>query len=497
MPNTTPPSPPRPPREPFTADFSEGLETGLYLALLELIDEGLIITGDETIIDANTAACRLLERDYRQLAGQPLATLFPSERAFLEARERLLIQGEMRGGLRVSLPGGRSRDMRFTAAARLRPGLHALILSPDIVAEAYSAGKVEKATDPDPDPVWPRLAAALEQPLIVLDEQGRIQALNAAAHRSFDGTARPQTGRPLSDFFETRWSAPHEVPSVHLRPLHAEHGYTARILPGPRPDWRLLLLPAEGGLHSSLPAAAAGQTLPAATESAPGKLAQALTDGTLRLRSQAGLDTRSGQPTATLIEAVWRESDTNEISPRAQAEQEGLAAAFDRWLITQALQEFPPLSGQPAPLCLALAGRPDAGLLTTLTETLRRSGQSGRSLELAFGSQALQNADSASLHALRDMQTGIVLDEVGEAPLAVRELARQHIDVLMLSPALVRTLTREESSEVLIDSAVELARRFKVELRACGVETAAESDFLSALGVAVQHGPLFNPQRRA
>ena len=65
----------KPSPEPFVADFSEGLETGLYLALLELIDEGLIITGDEVVIEANSAACRLLERDYREIAGQPLANL--------------------------------------------------------------------------------------------------------------------------------------------------------------------------------------------------------------------------------------------------------------------------------------------------------------------------------------------------------------------------------------------------------------------------------------
>ncbi|MDX5364289.1 MAG: PAS domain-containing protein, partial [Pseudazoarcus pumilus] len=171
-----PPRPDPPSHEPFIADFSEGLETGLYLALLELIDEGLIITGDEVMIDANSAACRLLERDYRQIVGKPLSELFPNERAFLEARDRLLIQGEMRGSIQIALPGGRRRDMRFIAAARLRPGMHALILSPDIVAEAY--GREHAGGE---DRVWPRLAAAISQALVVLDEGDRVQALNAPA----------------------------------------------------------------------------------------------------------------------------------------------------------------------------------------------------------------------------------------------------------------------------------------------------------------------------
>lgn len=112
----------------FVPDLSEGAEVGVYLALLELIDEGLIITGDEYIIDANSAACRLLGRSYRQLAGQPLADLFADGHAFLDARERLLIRGEARGALALILPDGRVHDFPYIAAPRLRPGIHAIVL---------------------------------------------------------------------------------------------------------------------------------------------------------------------------------------------------------------------------------------------------------------------------------------------------------------------------------------------------------------------------------
>ncbi|MDR2690642.1 MAG: EAL domain-containing protein [Azoarcus sp.] len=120
-----------PPNEPFVPDLSEGAEIGVYLALLELIAEGLIITSDERIIDANSAACRLLGRSYRQLAGQPLADLFADERAFLDARSRLLIQGETRGCLTLALPDGQTRTLPYIAAPRLRPGIHAIILGYD------------------------------------------------------------------------------------------------------------------------------------------------------------------------------------------------------------------------------------------------------------------------------------------------------------------------------------------------------------------------------
>ncbi|MCL2644434.1 MAG: EAL domain-containing protein [Betaproteobacteria bacterium] len=125
--------------ELFAPDFSEGTEVGVYLALLELIDEGLLITGDECIIDANSAACRLLGRSYRQLAGQPLADLFADEHTFLEARERLLIRGEARGTLRLVLPDGHVHDFPYIAAPRLRPGIHAIVLDHErLTSEAAS-----------------------------------------------------------------------------------------------------------------------------------------------------------------------------------------------------------------------------------------------------------------------------------------------------------------------------------------------------------------------
>lgn len=131
------------PAEPFVPDLSEGAETGVYLALLELLDEGLIITGDELILDANSAACQLLGRDYREVAGRPLSELFPSEEDFLAARARLFIEGERRGQLEFALPGCQVRTLSFISAPRLRPGMHAVLLSaPTGTTEDNAAGRI-------------------------------------------------------------------------------------------------------------------------------------------------------------------------------------------------------------------------------------------------------------------------------------------------------------------------------------------------------------------
>lgn len=448
-----PPQPPRadPPREPFVADFSEGLETGLYLALLELIDEGLIITGDEVMIDANSAACRLLERDYRQIVGKPLSELFPNERAFLEARDRLLIQGEMRGSIRVALPGGRQRDMRFIAAARLRPGMHALILSPDIVAEAY--GREHAGGE---DRVWPRLAAAIEQPLVVLDEGHRIQAMNAPAHRVLGVGGGDVVGRRIEDILDVHWPDEHDPPHARLA------GQSARILPGPRSGWRLLLL---GGT-------AAEQLAPAV---------RTLADVPLTL--EPVVDVRSGERVALAARL------DQAPAPRLDAEA---AAAANARLLRPALQEL--ASGRTPRICLAMAGMPDAELVSRVRAELARSGASATGLELGFDGALLHLAGAAGdavLDALRALGVRIALDDVGAAPLALAQLAAGRIDVLRVSETLVRALAHEEKAEAVIEAVASTAAVFGAELRLCGIHSAAERDFLAALGCPLQQGPLF------
>jgi EAL domain-containing protein (putative c-di-GMP-specific phosphodiesterase class I) len=226
--------------EPFLPDSSEGAETGLYLALFELFDEGLLITADELVLEANTAACRLLERDYGQIAGQPLAKLFPSERAFLDARARLFIQGETRGSLEVSLPGDRTRELRFIAAPRIRPGVHALILS-DRPAATEDVDRT--AGEAPSDTLWPRLAAALDQPVIVVDDKGRVAAANAAALHALDVARSELVGHALESCMDIAWPTADEPPIAHLKAAGRAESVAARVLPGPKPEWRLLVLP--------------------------------------------------------------------------------------------------------------------------------------------------------------------------------------------------------------------------------------------------------------
>jgi PAS domain S-box-containing protein len=243
-----------------TQEATDGAESGLYLALFELLDEGVIIASDEMILEANSAACRLLQRDYRQLAGHSLSILFPTERAFLNARARLFIQGEMQGHLQIALPSGEIRNLRFSAAARIRPGIHALVLSPDLYTQEPTNTKSTGSLTADM--LWPRLAAAIDQPLVVLDAQDRVMAANAAFLRSLGMTRDELVGFEITQKLAVSFPQAHERPRVKIETPAGQH-LEGRLLNGPQPGWRLLIL-------------ALGLPLPPALEVEEGRFHKAL-----------------------------------------------------------------------------------------------------------------------------------------------------------------------------------------------------------------------------
>lgn len=480
-----PPKPARPPHEPFVADFSEGLETGLYLALLELIDEGLIITGDEVMIDANSAACRLLERDYRQIVGHPLSDLFPSERAFLAARERLLIQGEMRGSIQVVLPGGRRRDLRFIAAARLRPGMHALILSPDIVAEAYGSGLA-----PAEDRVWPKLAAALDQPVIVLDDGGRVQALNASAARLPGIDGRDLRGETLEGIVAVEWPAPHEPPVAHVA------GMRARILPGPRGGWRILLL---AGAAESLPAPAEPTPCPTRPAYPPGNgIRLALEHGQFSLSLSPVIDARDGCTFGASAELIWDHPGRGLLGPRDYREEAlaaGLAAELDGHLIQCALEaaaQWPERRNERCTIAIRPTAADDQACAQLIEASLAASGVSPARIDLALSADTLARA-GMTVETLRRLGVGLALDQAGVDDFPLDALARGGFRALRIPAELVERLGHDEHAEGVIELLVNLAAGLRVELVACGVTSAAHRDFLVAIGCPLQQGALYGP----
>ncbi len=492
-----------PPEDPFIGDFSEGLETGLYLALLELIDEGLIITGDEVVLEANSAACRLLERDYRQIAGKPLADLFPSERAFLEARARLFIQGEMRGSLRISLPGGRQRDVRFIAAARIRPGVHALILSPDVIAETYSETRCA-------DSLWPRLAAALEQPVIVVDEADTVAAANAVALNTMGRDRASLVGHPARTCLDIEWPEPGAPQIARLRINDQPETVQARVLPGPRQGWRVLVLPTHGA-RQVVPDVAASRQRPAPDGILDPLL---LRDGKsidfrqLEIHFQPLIDTRDGRIRSGEALLRWSHPELG-LLPfgrfRNEAHERGILAQMGDWVLRTACTEaaaWPESDDRIPGLTVNIANDQvfDGSLAESIAVALDGSGINADRLELDFEAQILNEASEvvfSTLTALRRKGVRLAIDDFGLGLAYIPGLKHLPIGAIKLDRTLVGKVGRNEDSEAIVQAIAGMANILGLEIFARGVESKAQQAFLAALGCHLQQGPLFGPPMTA
>lgn len=486
-----------PASEPFVPDFSEGLESGLYLALLELVDEGLIVTGDEVVLEANSAACKLLEREYREIVGQPLAQLFPSDRDFIQARARLFIQGEMRGSLQLALPGGRRRTLRFTAAARIRPGIHALILSRDLLAETEPASSSRSA-----DALWPRLAAVLEQPVIVIDERGQVSAANAAALRGLNLDRDQLIGRALESCIAVRWPASGSTP---LARLTRSDGVVlvARMLPGPRSGWRMLVLPATTASPESTPGSALTAKPPRAANAPPQTMTrQAIEQGHLEIHFQPLVDARSGRVQGGEALLRWHHP-TRGLTPYGGItnliDDPAAIAGMSDWALQAACKQatsWPTDDDSPRRLTVNIArGQVIKGDLVSRVRTaLTTSGLAPSRLELDFDESILSDDEDlvrGILNELKQLGVQLAIDDFGRGSASIPRLRRYPLAAIKLDPALVSQVGHDEASESIVEAISSMATVLGLKVFARGVESAPQQAFLSALGCHLQQGPLF------
>lgn len=485
--------------EPFVPDFSEGLESGLYLALLELVDEGLIITGDEVVLEANSAACTLLEREYREIVGQPLARLFPSDRDFIHARARLFIQGEMRGSLQLALPGGRARNLRFVAAARIRPGIHALILSRDLLAEREQA-----PASPTPDALWPRLAAVLEQPVIVIDEQAHVSAANAAALSGLNLERDRLIGHALDSCIAVHWPKTGSTPLARLTRSDGTV-LVARVLPGPKPGWRVLVLPVTGrrggATHRPVRPADSLRLALAAVPAQP-PTPDAIENKQLEIHFQPLVDARSGRVQGGEALLRWHHP-THGLTPFGRiaslVDDPDSIASMSDWALQAACKEaarWVPDGGSPKILTVNVArGQLIKGDLIKRVETaLAASGLAAKRLELDFDESILTDDEDTILGilgALSELGVQLAIDDFGRGSTSIPRLRRYPLAAIKLDPALVRQVGHDEASESIVEAISSMAGVLGLKVFARGVERPPQQAFLSALGCHLQQGPLF------
>jgi EAL domain-containing protein (putative c-di-GMP-specific phosphodiesterase class I) len=415
---------PPPASDPFVADLSEGAEAGVYLALLELIDEGLIITTDELIIDVNSAACTLLERDYRELVGQPLRKLFCSEAEFIASRGRLLVQGRRRSEETFCLPSGAACKLNVLCAPRLRPGIHALVLSPVPVSTSAAAVSGE--------------------------------------------SARPDQASVAGSGFAT-----HLDPGLSLQARPA-----SRFVPGQWPH-------------------------PSARELEQ-QLWQALEHDQLSICFQPLVDTRRRSCHGGEALLRWQHPEHGLLGfgqfRAALHDPQLIACLGDRVLeeACAAASQWSQRDGRVLRLAVNVATEQLLldGFAAALAKLLARVGLEPARLELDLDESVLESenaAIAAAIASLAALGVQLAVDDFGRGLSSIPRLRRYPLRTLKLDPALVAGVGHCEDSEASVEAIACMGSSLGLSIVARGVTTAAQRDFLAALGCRLQQGPLYGP----
>lgn len=174
-------------------------------------------------------------------------------------------------------------------------------------------------------------------------------------------------------------------------------------------------------------------------------------------------------------------------------EANGLATDVAGWALTSACQEAAAWAqGQ---VCVAAdAGALRDGLLLRQAGlALAASGLPPERLEIEFAEAALA-ADTddmlLTLAALRDLGVGIALDAFGSESASLLPLKRLPLTAVKLDRSLVRDLPDDAEAAAIVAAVIQFAHALEVTVVACGVETAAQGEFLRRNGCDEAQGSL-------
>ncbi|MCK2185455.1 putative bifunctional diguanylate cyclase/phosphodiesterase [Halomonas getboli] len=196
----------------------------------------------------------------------------------------------------------------------------------------------------------------------------------------------------------------------------------------------------------------------------------------------------------------WRHPRDGMISPGEfipLAERHGLMAALGNWVIDHALAQMAHWrrQGMPeVPVWINISAMQlfQGDLEAALAAGLARHQVSARRLGLELTESVLLDERAGDvaprLEALRERGHPVAIDDFGTGYSSLGYLKHLPLDKLKLDRAFVRALPDDRADAAIVDAVLAMARGLALEVVAEGVETAAQRDFLRAVGCELVQG---------
>ena len=223
-----------------------------------------------------------------------------------------------------------------------------------------------------------------------------------------------------------------------------------------------------------------------------GRITEALDAERFELFAQPIVDLRSGETVQREMLIRLREPDGSIVGPGAflpVAEQSGLIGEIDRWVVRRGTE----IAATGVAVEINLSGRSmsDHGVLEHIEKCIRNVDADPSLLVFEITETAIvEDAAAARVFAERLHELGckLALDDFGTGYGGFTYLKQIPVDYLKIDIEFVRDLTTDAASRHVVEAVVALARGFKLETVAEGVEDAETLDLLRELGVDFGQG---------
>jgi EAL domain-containing protein (putative c-di-GMP-specific phosphodiesterase class I) len=231
------------------------------------------------------------------------------------------------------------------------------------------------------------------------------------------------------------------------------------------------------------------------------RLAEAIRGDALSVEYQPQFDLRTGRGCGVEALARWVLTTGESVAPSVfipLAERMELIHALGIWVLNSACKTGYPWSlNDPdfASLSVNVSTRQiDQGFSADIRECLKQTGFPPEKLELEITESVLIGDTDLTIQCLKqwkDLGVRIALDDFGTGYSSLSYLSRLPVDRLKLDQSLIRRLTVDRKSAIIVRSILALAEELGIDVLAEGVETEEQLQVLIHLGCRQAQGYLF------
>ncbi|MBN1528834.1 MAG: EAL domain-containing protein [Thermoleophilaceae bacterium] len=223
-----------------------------------------------------------------------------------------------------------------------------------------------------------------------------------------------------------------------------------------------------------------------------GRIRSALAEDRFVLHAQPIVELRTGEVVQHELLLRMREADGELVGPAAflgVAEEYGLIGDIDRWVIGRGAEIA--ATGLPVQINLSAHSIGDQSVLSHIERSIEQCGAEPSHIVFEITETAIvADAQAARVFAerLRSIGCRLALDDFGTGYGGFTYLKQLPVDCLKIDIEFVRDLATNLSSRHVVEAVVALARGFKLQTVAEGVEDAGTLELLGELGVDLAQG---------